>query len=244
MRSILILLLLSQTAFAKSGPVNSKLWTEVKVDITDYASMQRGAALFFNKCSGCHNLEHERYDKLAKGIGIVDNGKLMTDVVKSSLIKTGDKLASPIVNSSDPELFTKWFGIVPPDLTNVIRVRGQNWVYNFLKGFYNDPAKQWGVNNVVFEGVGMPNVLEDLSGEFAPVYDEHGHISSLAQLEKGALTYEQFDLSIKDLVTFLTYVSEPTEAMRLRLGVFVIFSLLVLSVFTWLVKREYWKDLY
>ena len=244
MKIIMILLILANTAYSKSAEINSNLWREISVDITDYAAMQRGAVLFFNKCSGCHNLEHERYDKLAKGIGIVDNGDLMTDVVKSGLIKTGDKLTDVIMNSADPALFSKWFGIVPPDLTNIIRVRGANWVYNYLRGFYNDPSKQWGVNNIVFDGVGMPNILEDLSGTYKPVYGDNGKLVDISKIKEGLLSTNEFDLSMQDLVTFLTYVSEPIAVERTRIGVFVIFSLLVLSIFTWLVKREYWKDLH
>ena len=58
----------------------------------------------------------------------------------------------------------KWFGATPPDLTLVARVRGTDWLYTYLRSFYEDPSRPFGVNNVVFPSVGMPHVLEELQG--------------------------------------------------------------------------------
>ncbi|MBF4375693.1 cytochrome c1, partial [Vibrio anguillarum] len=53
----------------------------------------------------------------------------------------------------------KWFGAPPPDLTLVARVRGTDWLYTYLRSFYADPSRPFGVNNIVFPSVGMPHVL-------------------------------------------------------------------------------------
>jgi hypothetical protein len=57
-----------------------------------------------------------------------------------------------------------WFGAAPPDLTLVARVRGNDWLYTYLRSFYADPTRPLGANNKVFPNVGMPNVLVGLQG--------------------------------------------------------------------------------
>ena len=46
-----------------------------------------------------------------------------------------------------------------PDLTLRTRVRGEDWIYTYLRTFYNDPNQPSGTNNLVYEGTSMPNVL-------------------------------------------------------------------------------------
>jgi ubiquinol-cytochrome c reductase cytochrome c1 subunit len=43
-------------------------------------------------------------------------------------------------------------------------------------------------------------------------------------------------------VNFLVYVGEPKAASRKAIGIIVLFVLGVLFVFTYLLKKEYWKD--
>ena len=57
------------------------------------------------------------------------------------------------------------------------------------------------------------------------------------------MTEYEFRHMIGDLVNFLTYVGEPVKLERYSLGVMVILFLLVLLVLTYLMKKEYWKDL-
>src|SRR5256885_5735619 len=44
------------------------------------------------------------------------------------------------------------------------RVRGNDWLYSYMRGFYVDPARPYGYNNTVFPSVGMPHVLAPLQG--------------------------------------------------------------------------------
>ena len=63
-----------------------------------------------------------------------------------------------------PEDAKVWFGAAPPDLTLVARVRGTDWLYTYLRTFYDDPSRPLGANNKVFPNVGMPNVLVAMQG--------------------------------------------------------------------------------
>ena len=46
-----------------------------------------------------------------------------------------------MTNAMRPADGAKWFGAAPPDLTLVARVRRPDWVYTYLRSFYEDPAR-------------------------------------------------------------------------------------------------------
>jgi len=194
------------------------------IDLTDLPSLQRGAKLFMNYCAGCHSLKYVRYNEMAKGTGIVDSsGKVLEAALKKNLIFSDAKSTDPILTSMHPEDGANWFGVIPPDLSLEARLRGANWLYTYLRSFYPDEKRPWGVNNHVFPDVAMPNVL--------------------LSLQKNT-PKEEYDRMILDLVNFLVYVSEPHQQARQHLGVWVLMFLGIFFVFTWLLKREYWKDVH
>jgi len=229
---------------------------ELKMDSNDQASLQRGARTFMNYCSGCHSLEYMRYERMATDIGItLDDGAVATDMLKKNLMFTSDKVGDQIHIAMRPKDSALWFGITPPDLTLETRARGNEWLYHYLKGFYVDPNKPWGVNNAVFPDVAMPHVLWELQGIQTPIYETHTvtvdndtqQIKTLVGLQvtqQGTLTEAEYDQVVTDLVNFLAYVGEPNKSERERLGIWVILGLIIIGVFAYLLKREYWKDVH
>ena len=115
----------------------------------------------------------------------------------------------------------KWFGSTPPDLSLVARSKGTDWIYTYLRGFYEDDSKVFGVNNKVLENASMPDVLWSL---------------------KEGRPEIEFDQDVRDITNFLDYVGEPAKLIRTSLGVWVLLFLGVLLVLTYLLKKEYWKD--
>jgi ubiquinol-cytochrome c reductase cytochrome c1 subunit len=209
------------------------------IDLSDYASLQRGARIFMNECSGCHSLKYERYDSLAKGLEITDeDGKVLEKVVKDNLMFVGDKLASPINTAMRESDAANWFGIAPPDLTLVARYRGVDWLYTYLRSFYVDPNRPWGVNNLVYPDVAMPHVLLNLQGE--QVLTDNG----LKLVKKGSMSVAEYNSSVADLVNFLSFVGEPVQLIRHKIGAWVLVFLGIFLVFCYLLKREYWKDVH
>ncbi|MDZ4153730.1 cytochrome c1 [Methylicorpusculum sp.] len=141
----------------------------------------------------------------------------------------------------------KWFGIMPPDLSLIARSRGEDWIYSYLKGFYTDKSKPLGVNNTVFPDVGMPNVLWQIQGEQTPIYknvDGREVIEKLSIKEAGQLSEKEFDVMINDLTNFLVYVGEPVKLERERMGKYVLFFIFMIFILSYLLKKEYWKDLH
>jgi ubiquinol-cytochrome c reductase cytochrome c1 subunit len=214
------------------------------IDVGNEAAIHRGAKMFVNYCMGCHSAEHVRYKQLTK-VGLSE------DNIKNNLIfgdhKVGDlmKIAMPGNDAAN------WFGAAAPDLSLVNRLRGSNWVYSYLKGFYLDDSRPFGVNNTVLENAGMPHVLWELQGVQEPVYKEVQHgdetekvLEGLKLAEPGSMTPAEYDALVRDLVTFLAYIGEPVKQERQRLGLWVILFLIVFSVVAYLMKKEYWKDVH
>jgi ubiquinol-cytochrome c reductase cytochrome c1 subunit len=209
------------------------------IDITDYASLQRGARLFMNECSGCHSLKYTRYDAMAKGIQITDeSGKVLEQIVKDNLMFVGKSLTDPIATAMSPVDAENWFGVVPPDLTLEARYRGADWLYAYLRSFYVDPSRPWGVNNTVMPAVAMPHVLLNLQGE--QILTPEG----LKLVTNGSMTPQEYDTAVADLVNFLCYISEPVQSQRREIGAWVLVFLGIFVVFGYLLKREYWKDVH
>jgi ubiquinol-cytochrome c reductase cytochrome c1 subunit len=64
------------------------------------------------------------------------------------------------------------------------------------------------------------------------------------QAAPGRLTAAEYDGFVRDTVNFLDYVSEPTQAARRSLGVWVVLFLLLFTWLAWMMKHEYWKDVH
>ena len=130
----------------------------VEIDLADKAALQDGARTFGNYCMGCHSAKFQRYERVATDLGIPP------ELMLENLVFTGAKIGEHMKIGMRPQDAKTWFGAAPPDLTLVARVRGADWLYTYLRTFYEDPSRPWGVNNKVFPNVGMPNVLADLQG--------------------------------------------------------------------------------
>lgn len=211
-------------------------------DLGDRASLQRGAQLYVNYCAGCHSLKYLRYSRLAQDLALSE------EQVQASLNFTGVAVGEQI-HTVMPAEAEKWFGKLPPDLSLVARVRGEDWIYTYLHSFYQDQDALLGWNNALFPNVSMPNVLWELQGiqrlrgerDSLPEALDTSHLERVAD---GALGPAQFDQSVRDITNFLAYAAEPAALKRHGLGIWVIGFLVMFTLLAWLLKREYWKDVH
>ncbi len=227
-------------------------------DLSNLPSLQRGFRHYVNYCLGCHGLQYQRYERTADDLAIPH------DLVEEHLIFS-DQMIGQQITTAMPEASSTWFGVAPPDLTLVAKLRDPQWLYNYMNAFYIDPCRPFGVNNKVFPNVGMPHVLIGLQGNQravctdVPMMAENGGEArdplvpgrvlteeqcGVLQVEEGTgtLNEEEYRQFTWDLVNFLHYVAEPSRMDRYRIGVYVILFLIFLAVFTWLLNREFWKD--
>ncbi|WP_105180124.1 cytochrome c1 [Pseudoalteromonas sp. T1lg21] len=218
---------------------------DANIDLKDNASLQRGAKLFMNYCLGCHQMQYQRYERTFRDIGIP------TEIGQEQLIFDGSKVGSHIKNAIAKDDAAKWFGAAPPDLTLVARVRGTDWIYTYLKSFYKDESRPFGVNNVVFPSVGMPHVLQELQGLPTPIteeVEEHGHtVTKVVGTEtdgSGEMSDDEYDRAARDLTNFLAYVGEPSRLESEAIGIKVIGFLVILFILAFMLKKEYWRDVH
>ncbi|BBN80320.1 cytochrome c [Pseudoalteromonas sp. A25] len=214
-------------------------------DLTDKASLQRGAKLFMNYCLGCHQMQYQRYERTFRDIGIP------TDIGQEQLIFDGSKVGSHILNSIEKDDAAKWFGAAPPDLTLVARVRGADWIYTYLKSFYKDESRPFGVNNTIFPSVGMPHVLQELQGLPTPITEqvtENGKtVTKIVGTEtdgSGEMSTDEYDQAVRDLTNFMAYVGEPSRLESEALGYKVLGFLVILFILAFFLKKEYWRDVH
>lgn len=215
------------------------------IDLTDKASLQRGAQLFMNYCLGCHSMQYQRYQRSFQDLGIPD------DIGQEYLQFTGEKVSDYITRAMPEESAATWFGAAPPDLTLVARVRGEDWIYTYLRTFYADDSRPFGVNNKVFPDVGMPHVLQSLQGVPTETYEEtmiDGEMVKqyvgLKTDGSGSMNTAEYDQAIADIVNFLEYTGEPSKLESHKIGKWVLAFILVLFVFVYLLKKEYWREVH
>ncbi len=213
-------------------------------NIRDAASLQRGAKLFFNYCSGCHSLHFLRYSRMAEDLGLTEKE------VMDNLNFTGAKYHEPVVSSMPAKEAEQWFGKTPPDLSLIVANRGADWVYSYLNSFYLDPDRPVGWNNTVFKNASMPNVLWELQGLQVAEYGkpekpgDEPPVEKLTLKQAGSMTPAEFHDATRDITAFLQYVSEPAAMKRHSLAPWVLLFLAVFTFLAWLLKREYWKDVH
>jgi len=247
MRTLFIAILMccvSAAASAAGGHGGPQL-LRANVDLDNRESLQRGARLFVNYCVSCHSANYMRYGRVATDLGIPE------DVMKANMMFTTDKIGEPMHIAMRPGDAEAWFGVTPPDLSVIARSRGPDWLFSFLNGFYLDPHKPTGVNNVYFQGTAMPHVLWEMQGLNRAIFETEEHNGSgvpvfqrFEQERPGTLDQASYMRATRDLVNFLTYVGEPAKLVRYALGVKVLAFLLVLWIVAYALKREYWKDVH
>ena len=232
-------LLFSVAALAASGgPVQ-----QAGNDLSDQASLQRGATAYMNYCSGCHSLKFLRYQRMAEDLGLTE------EEVMGNLNFTGAKYGEHIQVTMRNADGAAWFGNAPPDLSLISRVRGSDWIYTYLKSFYLDESRPLGWNNKLFPNASMPNPLWELQGlqhaEFGAA-DATGerHVERLVVTSAGVASAADFDQVVRDITNFLEYAGEPAALKRQAIGVWVILFLVLLTFLAYLLKQEYWTDVH
>lgn len=126
----------------EGGPALDK----ANIDIQDTESLQRGAQIFANYCLSCHSASMMRYNRL-EDIGLSE------EQIKADLMPEGAKIGDPMNIAMNKQDAKAWFGATPPDLSLIARSRGADYLYSYLRGFYRDPSRPTGWNNLVFDKV-------------------------------------------------------------------------------------------
>ncbi len=239
------LALTAVTAFAQEMPEPAKQdWSFYGAFGTyDRAALQRGFQVYREVCSACHSMSLLAYHDL-DGIGYkpaeikaiaasvsVPDEPDDTGEVKDRPGRPSDRFKAPFANEKAAAAANN--GAIPKDLSLIVRGRehGPDYIYALMTGFKDAPADvkmAKGMNyNTAFPGhqIAMPPPLSDDRVTYAD-----GTKATLAQ-------------EAKDVVTFLSWASDPHLEDRHRLGARVIIFLAAFSGVMYGVKRKIWSKI-
>lgn len=232
---------------------------KVDMNMSDMASLQNGAKLFVNYCLSCHSAQYSRYNRVAEDL------QIPMDLLKANLMFTTEKTGDLMITTMPPEDAKRWFGVAPPDLSLVARVRKPDWIYTYLRAFYQDESSPSGWNNSLFENVAMPHSMYEMQGvqRLVGKKDAHesddGHAAAPAASDDtltvvgdaifelqhpGKMTPQEFDVAMRDLTAFLTYLAEPAQLQRVSIGIWTMLFLIVLLGLCYLLNKEFWRDVH
>lgn len=210
----------------------------------DRAALQRGFQVYREVCSVCHSMNLLAYHDL-EGIGYkpaeikaiaasvsVPDDPDDTGEIKDRPGRPSDRFKAPYPNEKAAQAVNN--GALPKDLSLIVRGRkyGPDYVYALMTGFGTAPADMKmakGMNyNTAFPGhqIAMPPPLSDDRVTYAD-----GTKATLAQ-------------EAHDVVTFLSWASDPHLEDRHRLGARVMIFLLAFSGVMYGVKRKVWSNVH
>lgn len=234
---VLLLIVVPATAIASTEIVLDKFPTALE---KDNASLQRGAKLFTDKCLACHSATYMRFNRL-HDIGMSDE-----QVKKEINMPEDGQMYSKMQAAMDPNTAKLAYGVAPPDLSDIARARGADWIYTYLRTFYIDESRPSGWNNLTFPNVGMPFVLSDLQGEQVLQVSTHdGHETrKLVFKTPGSMTPEEYDAMVVDLTNYMVYMGDPGEKNRHQYGYMVLTFLFIFLILVYALKKEIWKDIH
>ena len=251
MKNILVAVVIALVAVVITPTMATAAETEkmemapFKSSLKDMPSLQRGARLFVNYCLSCHSAKFMRYNRMAKDL------EIPPELVVRNMMFVGEKIGDPMETTMPKEASEEWFGVTPPDLSLIGRLRGEEWLYNYFRTFYLDENSPSGWNNIVFENVAMPHAMHELQGLQRAVFkvetDPDGNSREvLDYFEKttaGKMTVNEYDQAVRDLTNFLMYLGEPAKMVRIQYGIWVMLFLGIFVVLARALKKEYWRDI-
>jgi ubiquinol-cytochrome c reductase cytochrome c1 subunit len=218
---------------------------------TSLGSLQNGAKLFVNYCLNCHSASAMRYNRL-RDLGLSE------DQIRENLLFSGEKVGDLMTVAMKPADAKAWFGAVPPDLSVITRAKssgagtGADYLYTYLRTFYKDDTRPTGWNNMVLPNVAMPHVLWQLQGvrtakfvEEADPHEEGKKIHKFAgfeQVSPGQMNAAEYDATVADLVAYMSWMAEPAQNTRKKLGAMVVLFMALFAFLAWRLNASYWKE--
>ncbi len=238
-KKILLLLIITNLFLANGLYAANTQDKNIPTNNSDQVSLQRGAKIFADNCLGCHSARTMRFSRL------FDIDLTEADIQKNIMFDQ-EKINDPMLSAMSREDAQVWFGHSPPDLSSIARIKGGDYLYAYLTGFYRDVKRPLNWNNITSPNTTMPHALWEYQGVWE-LEQSKNDITPLKakRITPGKLTQEQYHAMTQDLVNYLSFMAEPEQFKRKKMGYGVLlFLLLIMLPLTYLLKREYWKDIH
>ena len=105
-----------------------------------------------------------------------------------------------------------------------------------------------GHNNLLIKDVNMTNVFAPLNGEWVLKQVKSNRSRStpryytvLQQLREGSMSPDEFNATMRDLVNFLVYSSDPSRITREHIGYWVLGFLIAFAVLCFFLYKSFWQ---
>ena len=264
---VVVLALAAQLAHAAEEPVRLD---SAPIDPRDVASLQSGARSFVNYCLNCHSAGMMRYHKLLD-LGLTEQqvkenllfttdkiGDLMNVAMTRKDAKEWLGTAPPDLSVvarargpdwlytymrsfyRDPESATGWNNMV------FERVAMPHVLWTLSGQQAQEERKFKNIEQAEALGRQQKNAwkINVLTPDQAGKDGERFILKTIRTETAGSLSQIDYDIMVRDLVNFMTWMSEPNQITRKQVGYVVMLVLLVLLVLTYLLYREFWKDVH
>ncbi|SCV74926.1 BQ2448_7955 [Microbotryum intermedium] len=229
----------------------------------DHASIRRGYQVYREVCSTCHSLDRVAWRNLVGVSHTVNEAKAMAEAIEyedgpdgnGDMSQRPGKLADyfPPPYANEEAARSGNAGALPPDLSLITKARhgGSDYVYALLTGYVDPPAGveiREGLNYSKQRSLSIATrdrAHANLHAACSPAdpYFPGGAIGMARVLYDGLGTPATTSQMSKDVVTFLSWASEPEHDERKRMGlqaVSVLAALLALSI---VVKKQKWAGI-
>ena len=210
----------------------------------DRSALQRGYQVYNEACSSCHSIQYLSYRNLTEKGGPEFSEEQAKEIASSFEVIDGPNSEGEMFTRPGrlSDQFTKPYpnieaakfangGAYPPDMSVLVKARkgGANYIYSLILG-YEDPPAGFEIEDDVYYNKYMPG----------------NQIKMPKVLNKGLVEYadgtEATEQQMaKDVVTFLTWASEPHLEARHKTGFKVILYLLVLVVLVYFSMKKIWS---
>ena len=240
----------------------------------DNVQLQRGFRVYTEVCQRCHSLKRLYFRNLVQPGGpgfseaaiksLAGNNYQVDDApdeqgkINKRPAVLADSLPPPFANEQAARYAQN--GALPPDLSLMARARGidagtpfyrvpdtmvrdivsgyqeagADYVYAYLLGYREPPPDmkmaEFMNYNTVFAGHQTAMANPFLGGDGLVKYDDG--------------TPATVDNYARDVAAFLSWAADPTLQERKRLGLLVLFYLLITAVLLGFAKRRIWRDLH
>jgi ubiquinol-cytochrome c reductase cytochrome c1 subunit len=271
MRLVAVLALVPVLAAAPSRAAeDSARLDTAPIDQRDLASLQSGARTFVNYCLTCHSAALMRFSRL-QNLGLSEAqikgnlmfaadkvGELMNAAMTRKDARDWFGAAPPdlsVVARSrgadwlytylrsfyrDSESATGWNNLVYDRV-------GMPHVLWTLSGQQVQVEQRFESGEQAQAAGRRQNnawTVDELTPEQAGKGADRYILRTIRTETPGELSQLQYDILVRDLVNYMTWMGEPNQVARKQTGIVVLLALLVLLVLTYFLYKEFWKDVH
>lgn len=220
----------------------------------DRGELQRGFLVYQQVCSACHGLEQLHIRNLGEQGGPFyteeypnpNDNPIVRAIAAEYFIEDGpdeygdmferagrpaDRFPSPYAN--DAQAAASNGGAIPPDFSVIVKARhhGPEYIRSLMLGYDYE----------------VPEDVTVAPGQYYNPYMSGGLIAMPPQLQDGLVEYADGTEATKeqmahDVVTFLTWASEPHMEVHKKMGLMVMIYLLALAGLLYAAYRQVWSN--